>query len=142
MCTVEHTPMNPSREALKRVNDRVEIPCICPYCQGLVEIAHHCAIYGKALGSWPWVYACNDCGASVGMHPQTNLPLGTLANKRLRALRIKAKDAFTRAWQEQGITRTDGYRWLAKQLGIDKNKCHIGWSDESQCEQIIKICGR
>lgn len=134
--------MSPCREAVKGVNDRVEIPCVCRYCGGLVEVAHHCAIYGRVAGSWPWVYACNDCDAYVGMHPLTNLPLGTLANKELRTLRVQAKNAFTRAWQAQGMTRTGGYRWLAAQLGIAKSKCHIGWSDESQCERIIKICGR
>ncbi len=132
--------MDPCKEAVKRVTDRLEIPCICNNCGGLVEVAHHCAIYGHKLGNWPWVYACNDCDSYVGMHPRTNLPLGTLANKELRALRIRAKNAFNYAWQMQGMNRTDGYTWLASKLGIKKSKCHIGWSDEAQCKQIIEIC--
>lgn len=135
------TPWNPSRRALKLVKDRVEIPCICPYCQGLVSITHHQVIYsGKQYGEWPWVYACNDCDAYVGMHPFTNLPLGTLADSTTRKARSKAKAAFNRHWQSRGMNRKQGYIWLAEQLGIERQKCHIGWSDTEQCQRIIKIC--
>lgn len=135
------TPWNPSRRALKRVTDRVEIPCTCHYCRGLVEIRHHQEIYnGRQFGEWPWVYACNDCDAYVGMHPFTNLPLGTLASAETRAARNKAKAAFTQYWESHRMTRNQGYIWLAKQLGIEKSKCHIGWSDTAQCERIIQIC--
>lgn len=135
------TPWNPSRRALKRVRDTLEIPCICPHCQGLVEIKHHEQIYnGRRFGDWPWVYACNDCDSYVGMHPFTNLPLGTLATMETRSARHQAKAAFNNYWMSRGISRTAGYKWLAEQLGIERSKCHIGWSDKAQCERIIKVC--
>ena len=68
-------------EALARVRDRVTPPAECPKCRSTVDLVNHAEIYGKEYG-WPLLYLCCGCGARVGTHPGTDIPLGTLADER------------------------------------------------------------
>lgn len=38
-----------------------------------------------------------------------------------------------------GKARTAMYKWLATQLDIDYEKCHVKWFNRDQCKQAIKI---
>jgi len=38
-----------------------------------------------------------------------------------------------------GKARTAMYKWLATQLNIDYEKCHVKWFNREQCKQAIKI---
>lgn len=38
-----------------------------------------------------------------------------------------------------GKARTAMYKWLATQLDIDYEKCHVKWLNRDQCKQAIKI---
>jgi len=138
------TPWNPSRRAIARVTNPLPAPTACPYCSAHVELVGNEAIYRRAYGEWPWAYLCtNDsCGAYVGLHPFTAIPLGTLAQAPLRAARKAAKAAFNPRWQDGGQSRTEAYTWLAGQLGIaNVGECHIGWFDIDTCERVIEVCG-
>src|SRR5690606_31465936 len=74
-----------SRQALHRVKDWMPPPSCCPYCGGPVRLVKNCEIYrGRAYGAWPYAYWCQPCDAFVGLHPETDLPLGTLADRELR----------------------------------------------------------
>lgn len=93
-------------------------------------------------GDWPWAYKCNSkpCNSYVGLHPFTNIPLGTLADAPTREARKKAKAAFNPLWQSKRMSRKDAYAWLAKQLGIvNAGECHIGWFDVATCERVARI---
>jgi len=138
------TPWNPSRKAIARVRNPLPAPMECPYCAKPVEIVNNSAIYGRPYGEWPWAYACDGadgdgCGAYVGMHPFTAIPLGTLADAPTREARKKAKAAFNPLWQDKRMTRTEAYRWLAGALGIENvEECHIGWFDAETCAQVVR----
>lgn len=138
------TPWNPSRKAIARVTNPLPAPEECPYCEGKVELVSNAEIYGRAYGEWPWAYRCSTkvCGAYVGLHPFTAIPLGTLAHAELRKWRSAAKDAFNPKWDadESDMTRSEAYAWLAKQLRIDLGDCHIGWFDVAMCERVIAAC--
>lgn len=141
------TPWNPSPNALARVKDKLPVPEVCPYCGSPVTAVENKKIYGRNFGQWPWAYLCTGtnnpvCDAYVGMHPFTNVPLGTLANKVTREARKKAKEVFEPLWQEEGrkMSRDKAYAWLAKQLGIEKSKCHIGWFDVDMCGRVLDVC--
>ena len=136
------TPWNPSKKAIARVKDPLPIPTICRYCNGDVRIVGHAAIYnGRTYGEWPWVYRCECCGARVGMHPYTNLPLGTLADDKLREVRNICKKPFEQLWQGAGIMgRTEAYRWLAEQLGKSVAQCHFGLFEADECERARTVC--
>jgi hypothetical protein len=40
----------------------------------------------------------------------------------------------------KSVARGAGYRWLADQLGIPKEKCHIGMFSVDTCLRVIEIC--
>ncbi len=132
----DKTPWNPSRKAMKRVPEpHMPIPTECPYCSHQVSVVHHDAIYGRAYGDWPWVYACDHCGARTGMHPFTNIPLGTLADHALREERKRCKPVFERIWKGGYMTRDEAYIWLAASMGIEPSECHFGLFDAVQCQE-------
>lgn len=139
------TPQNPSRSATARVTNPLPVPTVCPYCDGAVELVNNSEIYGRSYGEWPWAYRCadDDCDAYVGLHPQTAIPLGTLANAQLRQGRKDAKAAFNPIWKQGEMTRSEAYRWLAGALNIaDVGQCHIGWFDLAMCRQVTRQCYR
>ncbi|PRC92627.1 hypothetical protein S2091_2682 [Solimicrobium silvestre] len=141
--TAPITPSNPSRKATARVRNPLPIPTICPHCKSAVELVNNSEIYGREYGEWPWAYRCegDDCDSYVGLHPFTNIPLGTLANEDVRDARKKAKNIFNPIWQSRGMTRSAAYAWLAEALGIqDVNECHIGWFDVETCERVFALC--
>ncbi len=125
---IEHDDILPhvSRRALARVTDWAPPPETCNHCNGMVMLIPNSAIYGRSYGDWPYAYACTECDAYVGLHPHTDLPLGTLANKEERQARMENKRAFVQLQERLGISRREAYSWLAKELGIEISKCH--WS--------------
>lgn len=131
-----------SWRAVALVRDPLPAPATCPNCGSAVTLVNNSAIYGRECGNWPWAYLCTDrvCDSYVGVHPSTDIPLGTLANAPLRAARKKAKAAFNPLWQSRSMTRSQAYAWLAGQLGLDAAGCHIGWFDLATCERATNIC--
>ena len=134
----EVTPWNPSRRATKRVTNPLPVPETCPHCGSGCAIVSNSEIYGREYGEWPWAVLCKGCGAYVGFHPFTGIPLGTLATAPMREARKAAKAVFNPLWQQGHMTRHEAYSWLAGALGIaDPNTCHIGWFDVDQCNAVI-----
>lgn len=105
------------------------------------------------------VYACIPCDARVGVHRLTLKPLGRLADANLRALKIEAHEAFDPLWRDLAnaypelpvdcipyhihrIARTRAYEWLAREMGITPERCHIGAFDEAQCRRAVAIIER
>ncbi|MES2973335.1 MAG: zinc-finger-containing protein, partial [Pseudomonadota bacterium] len=46
-----------------------------------------------------------------------------------------AKDGCSKS-----AARKAGYRWLAGQLGIPFEKCHIGYMSVEECQRVVEIC--
>lgn len=113
----------------------------CPYCKGAAVLTDSSVIYGKSYGP---IWLCQRCRAYVGCHPGTETPLGTLANDALRKARNLAHRAFDPLWKpgpgKRFKRRGEAYRWLAKELQIEKQHCHIGMFDEDRCAQAARIC--
>lgn len=126
------SPWRTSRKATARVTNPLPAPEFCA-CGCAVEIAHHSQVYGRAYSEWPWMYRCPNCGSSVGMHPFTNIPLGTLADDALKKARKESKQPFEMLWQSRRMTRAQAYAALADHLGIEAGKCHFGWFDAATC---------
>ena len=142
------TPWNPSRKATARVKNPLPTPIQCNICGEMdIAIVNNKDIYGREYGDWPWVYLCRCCGSTVGMHPFTNIPLGTLANKETRGARKLCKAPFELLHKNGLMTRDHAYTQLANKLGIKKEECHFGWFDAAIClkaknaaEEIIREC--
>lgn len=129
-----------SRRALKRVKNPLPFPMECPYCDGTPRIVNNAEIYGREYGEWPYAILCDGCGAYVGLHPHTDVPIGTLADKRLRKARKDGKWWFMEMQKECAMSRGSAYQWLADQLGITVGECHWGWFDEEQCRKAENAC--
>lgn len=129
-----------SRRALKRVKNPLPAPDNCRYCGHEVSLVRNSAIYnGRSYGDWPYAYLCQGCRAYVGLHPDTDIPLGTLADDRLRAARNHSKAKFHDHMKTVGLGRTAAYKWLAAQMGIEVGICHFGWFEADDCAHVVKI---
>jgi len=129
-----------SRRALARVKNPLPPPDTCPYCDSNVDLITHKEKYGRNYGNWPFLYACRYCDAYVGLHPDTDIPLGTLADHQLREARKAAKARFHDLMRMNGFTRNEAYRWLKDAMGIDKKYCHFGWFNIDRCMQAERLC--
>ncbi|MBO1013472.1 hypothetical protein IPU70_07930 [Achromobacter sp. SD115] len=131
-----------SRRALARVRDRIEPPKACHCCSGPVKLTNNRDIYnGHSFGDWPYVYRCTQCQAYVGLHPDTDLPLGLMAGGATVSARKDAKGVFQRLTRERfGNDRNAAYAWLAKALGIAPSICHFGMFGQEQAERAGQVC--
>ena len=133
--------VTPSQYA--KVENPLPVPSICPNCGGAVELVNNCEIYGREYGDWPFAYRCLEktCNSYVGLHPKTDIPLGTLANKETRVARSQAKQMFLSVWEVNSLdSKNSAYRWLAEKIGIDPPQCHFGWFGIPQCNRVIEVC--
>lgn len=117
------------------------IKVLCPYCDknavkttGRAVYPHRTELRDKLF------YRCAPCDAHVGCHPGTANPLGNLANSELRQARQAAHSAFDPYWRGGSMSRSAAYSWLAKQLGLPKDQCHIGMFDVATCNRVVVIC--
>lgn len=53
---------------------------------------------------------------------------------------MAAHDAFDPLWRDGRGNRSSRYRWLAAQLGIPPQECHIGMFDEQMCARVVDVC--
>lgn len=117
----------------------------CPYCGGKVFLKDSDIIYGKSYG---YVYICEnfpECDSYVGTHKKTLKPLGRLANRELRQLKVTAHKYFDIMWKikkQRGDkqARKKAYKWLSKQLGLHFDDTHIGYFDIETTKKVIEIC--
>ena len=118
---------------------------ICQYCKGRAELLKGSALFpGKNELYYKKFWRCKTCNAHVGCHQGTDKPLGTLATQRLRRLRHLVHLAFDKRWKKgrlkkQRRKRSDAYIWLASELGIIVDRCHIGMFDEKMCERALEV---
>lgn len=114
----------------------------CPYCGKRAEFVDSAEVYhGRSYGM---IYLCRPCDAYVGCHGngKGDSPKGRLANAELRRWKIAAHNAFDPLWKFGPFRgrRNIAYAWLAEQMGLPKEKTHIGMFDVAECQQVIQIC--
>lgn len=92
-------------------------------------------------------WRCAPCDAHVGCHAYNRRhsrtgtePLGRLANRELRAAKMRAHAAFDPLWREGEMTRDEAYSWLARRLGLKPSNCHIGMFDVAMCDRVVAAC--
>jgi len=161
---VKLTPPAPlphvSRRALKRVNHWIKPPTECDCCgTSGVRLVGNEEVYGKPYGLWPYCYVCPHCRAYVGLHPETDLPLGFMADSFIRDARKAAKAPFQcicrvkyesiqdcydvkreRMVKRKIINRSAAYEWLSKATGIEPKLCHFAMMDEDTAMRVFEVC--
>ena len=108
----------------------------CPYCGKEAEWCENSRIYGKNYGASYMCYFCEPCNAYVGCHQNTRKPLGTMANKELREMRIKAHGNIDWLYKTGRIKRHNLYKRLTEHFG---RPIHIGESDLETAKAIAQM---
>jgi hypothetical protein len=114
---------------------------LCPYCSQSAQLVTGAVIYPHRPDlHHKQFWSCQPCDAYVGCHGTSSNPLGRLANAELRSAKKMAHAAFDPLWREGGMTRTEAYAWLSKELGIPSEECHVGMFDVEMCNRVILAC--
>lgn len=112
----------------------------CPYCNGDGHLQPGLKVSQNKRNEL--LYICQNyprCDAYVGVHVGSLLPLGTMANPRLRTLRRMAHEVFDPLWQDNSneLGRSAAYDAAAAVMGIE-GEFHIGNLNERSCEDFIR----
>lgn len=125
------------------------IPKVCPFCRSSVSLVDSVKVYYRSYG---FIYLCDafggsrsdhrfpHCDARVSCQPNSNKPLGTLADRELRKWRSLAHRQFDPLWKS-GIfkSRNAAYKWLAKAMGLPPALTHVAMFDVRQCQRAIAV---
>lgn len=113
----------------------------CPYCAGPSKLVGGEVIYPHRKDLFEKnFWRCAPCNAYVGCHAGTTIPLGRLADAVLREAKIQAHAAFDVLWRAGGMPRQEAYAWLAEQLILPRDDCHIGFFDLDRCQRVMAVC--
>lgn len=111
----------------------------CPYCGKPLILRSADGIYHENPKN-TMLYVCKDypqCDTYVRTHPGTSVPVGTPANRELRALRNEAHRYFDQLYRSGMMSKQDAYLWLADFLQVPLSQAHIGYLGEYYCKQVI-----
>lgn len=112
----------------------------CPYCGAPVIYRSADGIY-RNNSKGTMLYVCSrypQCGAYVRVHAGTKQPVGSMANRELRALRKTAHFYFDQLYWRGLMTKQEAYQWLANLVGAPISQAHIGYLREYYCTQVIE----
>ena len=113
----------------------------CHYCLSNAELVSGDVIYPHRKDLYSKLfYLCSPCKAYVGCHAGGDKPLGILANESLRKAKSKAHSYLDPIWRNGYMKRKEVYKWLANELQIDVDDCHIGMMDEDMCALAADVC--
>lgn len=137
-----YTPFGVSQSAMDKIWDKLEPITECDYCGGEVKIVNNYVIYhGYNYGKYPWIYYCEECGASIGIHDDTNIPKGTLADGKTKKARSSVFEhlkilKLALKTEDNAIS----YRELLKVCDVDLNETWVNVLPESDCIAVIHGC--
>lgn len=112
----------------------------CPYCGSTT-------VYRSATGIYQendddvMLYVCKNypaCDAYIRTQKGTAIPIGQMANGKLRALRTDAHRLFNQLYLKGFMPKQTAYGWLSSVLGVPQDKAHIAQLSEMQCELVIR----
>lgn len=115
------------------------VKCFC----GRTAILRKASEIKKGAGPNEYLYVCSaypDCDSYVKAHQDTLKPMGTLANKQLRRMRILAHRSFDQIWKNNILSRNAAYEWLCSVVELDRDQAHISLFGEYMCAQVIAEC--
>jgi hypothetical protein len=121
------------------LNERKDVakeafPFGCNLCSGDVILVDSIIIYGKSYGN---IYYCLKCGNYVGVHKETDKPLGLIADENTRKARIKAHGVFDNFFKSKIVTRKNSYKILQALMNMSADDAHISRFDTQQCGELV-----
>jgi hypothetical protein len=121
---------------------------LCAECGATAALVGGARIYPHRPDLYAKRFYLCDCGAYVGCHPGTEVALGRPAGPLTRKARERAHNCFDVLWRRkmrvegvtQKVARNAGYAWLARELGYEPGKCHIGWMTAEEANRVVRLC--
>lgn len=123
-----------------RVQHRLPRPTICDCCGGSnVALQKRELLRLRTYGRWDLIWYCGDCGALVGCHEGTDIPMGRMADADTRRGRYEAHNTFDRLWRGRSasMSRAQAYAWMASTLGIPIERAHISMLTADECAKLV-----
>lgn len=125
-------------------------PPLCCECGSVAALVQSQKIYPHRPDLWNRPMWLCECGAYCGCHQGTEQSLGRPAGPATRKARQAAHKYFDRLWQRKmardQISKTKargaGYLWLADQLDLDPEDCHIASMTRAYAQRAADICRR
>lgn len=114
-----------------------EVPKKCPFCNGDIVYTSNSEIYGREYGNGK-CYLCRKCRVYTGVHNNTNIAKGILANEKMRELKIQCHNMFDKLWSN-GKERNKLYYKLSRLMKIEREHCHFGHFDLEELEKALNI---
>ena len=84
------------------------------------------------------IWYCEECGASIGVHMGTDVPLGIPASKDLGRKRIEVHREIDRLI-DSGLSKQSIYKILQSKMKLKENTTHTGMFTNAQCEKALEI---
>lgn len=113
----------------------------CPYCGSHTVIRSAEGIYAANYEN-TMLCVCSkypECDAYVRCHTGTRIPMGELADRKLRELRMETHRRFDRLFKSGMMTKKEAYTWLSGEILLPMEKTHIGELREYYCNEIIRV---
>jgi hypothetical protein len=113
----------------------------CLHCGTKSDLVTGRDIYPHRRDLWHRsIWRCPECGAYVGCHPDTENALGYPANAETRkARKLLHEERLDPLWRRMRgrpaprLKRDEVYEYLARRLGLEKDKTHTGLFDIETC---------
>lgn len=112
----------------------------CPNCKGKGHLRPRVLVDKKSTNG-ELIYLCdnhtNGCVSYVGVHRGDNMPLGQMAGREVRNMRVQAHKLIDKFCTGPSDTRKNLYRLLGEKLGI--NNFHIARLNEKGCHDLFRL---
>ena len=84
------------------------------------------------------VWRCPVCGAMVGVHTGTNIPLGVPASREVGRKRLEVHREIDRIVRS-GMGKSHVYKLLSRRMNLSPEKTHAGLFNEEQCDEALDV---
>lgn len=126
------------------------MPPTCCECNAVAVLTTSQRIYPRRPDLWNRSMWLCECGSYTGCHAGTEQPLGRPAGPETRKARTAAHAAFDPLWQakmriancSKSKARRAGYLWLAGELDLDPEDCHIAAMTRAYALRVVEVCKR
>ena len=111
----------------------------CPYCGSHSILRSADGIY-KCGDVQTMLYVCKNypaCDSYVRVHKGTKIPVGMMADGKLRSLRRETHHYFDQLHTKGLMSKQEAYLWLAAVLAVPLDQAHIGLLGEYYCRIVI-----
>ena len=124
--------------------DKILTGKICPYCNCETILVSDKVIYGHNSTYGGMYFKCvNNSDHYVGTYIKDKRSLGRLADKELRAWKMKGHQIFDPLWKGENTffaNKQDAYKWLSVAMKLDFKYTHFGMFTIEQCQSAILLC--